>query len=162
KESLEELSDEEFDRTFKTNVYAYFRLVKAALPHLRPGASIIVTGSETGFEGPEMLPDYSATKGAIQTMTKALAKMLAERVARVGGDRDGRRFLHSRIGGSADLADKAITVVYRHADVRDDDIRADPGCGFPSVLRGHGRGDRRPPGVQGPPQELARILVVLH
>ena len=63
KESLEELSDEEFDRTFKTNVYAYFRLVKASLPHLRPGASIIVTGSETGFEGPEMLPDYSATKG---------------------------------------------------------------------------------------------------
>jgi NAD(P)-dependent dehydrogenase (short-subunit alcohol dehydrogenase family) len=83
KESLEELSDEEFDRTFKTNVYAYFRLVKASLPHLRPGASVIVTGSETGFEGPEMLPDYSATKGAIHTMTKALAKMLAERGVRV-------------------------------------------------------------------------------
>src|SRR6478735_2075100 len=79
KESLEEITDEEFDRTFKTNVYAYFRLVRAALPHLRPGASVIVTGSETGFEGPEMLPDYSATKGAIHTMTKALAKMLAER-----------------------------------------------------------------------------------
>jgi NAD(P)-dependent dehydrogenase (short-subunit alcohol dehydrogenase family) len=57
----------------------YFRLVQAALPHLRRGASIIVTGSETGFEGPEMLPDYSATKGAIHTMIKSLAKMLAER-----------------------------------------------------------------------------------
>jgi len=83
KDSLEEITDEEFDRTFKTNVYAYFRLVKAALPHLRPGASVIVTGSETGFEGPEMLPDYSATKGAIHTLTKALAKMLAERGVRV-------------------------------------------------------------------------------
>jgi NAD(P)-dependent dehydrogenase (short-subunit alcohol dehydrogenase family) len=83
KSALEEVSDEEFDRTFKTNVYAYFRLVKAALPHLRAGSSVIVTGSETGFEGPEMLLDYSATKGAIHTLTKALAKMLAERGIRV-------------------------------------------------------------------------------
>ena len=74
KETLEEITDEEFDRTFKTNVYAYFRLVKAALPHLQAGAAIIVTGSETGFEGAEMLPDYSATKGAINTFTKALAQ----------------------------------------------------------------------------------------
>jgi len=77
KDSIEEVTDEEFDRTFKTNVYAYFRLVKAALPHLQPGASIIASGSETGFEGPEMLPDYSATKGAIHTMTKSFAKALA-------------------------------------------------------------------------------------
>ena len=83
KHTLEELTDEEFDRTFKTNVYAYFRLVKAALPHLAPGSSIIVTGSETGFEGPEMLPDYAATKGAIHTLTKSLAKMLAQRGIRV-------------------------------------------------------------------------------
>jgi NAD(P)-dependent dehydrogenase (short-subunit alcohol dehydrogenase family) len=83
KNSLEELDDEEWDRTFKTNVYAYFRLVKAALPHLRAGASIIVTGSETGFEGPEELPDYAATKGAIHTLTKVLAKQLAERGIRV-------------------------------------------------------------------------------
>jgi NAD(P)-dependent dehydrogenase (short-subunit alcohol dehydrogenase family) len=83
KNSLEELDDEEWDRTFKTNVYAYFRLVKAALPHLHAGASIIVTGSETGFEGPEQLPDYAATKGAIHTLTKVLAKQLAERGIRV-------------------------------------------------------------------------------
>jgi NAD(P)-dependent dehydrogenase (short-subunit alcohol dehydrogenase family) len=83
KKSLEELDDEEFDRTFKTNVYAYFRLVKAALPHLEAGAAIIVTGSETGFEGPEQLPDYAATKGAIHTLTKVLAKQLAERGIRV-------------------------------------------------------------------------------
>src|SRR4051794_3159960 len=83
KKALEEITDDEFDRTFKTNVYAFFRLVKAALPHLDAGAAIIVTGSETGFEGPEMLPDYSATKGAIHTLTKSLAKMLAERGIRV-------------------------------------------------------------------------------
>jgi len=83
KERPEDVTEEEFDRTFKTNVYAYFRLVKAALPHLEAGASIIATGSETGFEGPEMLPDYSATKGAIHTLTKSLAKQLAERGIRV-------------------------------------------------------------------------------
>jgi NAD(P)-dependent dehydrogenase (short-subunit alcohol dehydrogenase family) len=83
KESIEEVSEGEWDRTFKTNVYAYFRLVKAALPHLGEGSSIIVTGSETGFEGPELLPDYAATKGAIHTLTKSLAKQLAERGIRV-------------------------------------------------------------------------------
>jgi len=83
KTSIEDVADEEFDRTFKTNVYAYFRLVKFALPHLQAGASIIVTGSETGFEGPEMLPYYSGTKGAIHTMTKVFAKQLAERGIRV-------------------------------------------------------------------------------
>src|SRR3954464_473143 len=69
KESPEEIDDAEFDRTFKTNVYAFFRLVKAALPHLNAGAAIIATGSETGFEGPELLPDYAASKGAIHTLT---------------------------------------------------------------------------------------------
>jgi NAD(P)-dependent dehydrogenase (short-subunit alcohol dehydrogenase family) len=83
KEHPEDVSDEEWDRTFKTNVYAYFRLVRAALPHLSAGASIIATGSETGFEGPELLPDYSATKGAIHTLTKSLAKQLASRGIRV-------------------------------------------------------------------------------
>jgi len=83
KNSVDDISEEEWDRTFKTNVYAYFRLVKAALPHLTAGASIIVTGSETGFEGPQQLPDYAATKGAIHTLTKVLAKQLASRGIRV-------------------------------------------------------------------------------
>lgn len=83
KNTPEEITEEEFDRTFKTNVYAFFRLVQASLPHLSAGASIIVTGSETGFEGPDQLPDYAATKGAIHTLTKVLAKQLAERGIRV-------------------------------------------------------------------------------
>jgi NAD(P)-dependent dehydrogenase (short-subunit alcohol dehydrogenase family) len=83
KESLEDVEDEEWDRTFKVNVYAYYRLVKAALPHLRPGASIIATGSITGLQGSSDLPDYSATKGAIHTFTKTLAQNLVARGIRV-------------------------------------------------------------------------------
>jgi NAD(P)-dependent dehydrogenase (short-subunit alcohol dehydrogenase family) len=83
KESLEDVEDAEWDRTFKVNVYAYYRLVKAALPHLRPGAAIIASGSITGIEGSSELPDYSATKGAIHTLTKTLAQNLLDRGIRV-------------------------------------------------------------------------------
>jgi NAD(P)-dependent dehydrogenase (short-subunit alcohol dehydrogenase family) len=83
KETLEDVDDEEWDRTFKTNVYAYFRLVKAALPHLAPGSAIIATGSITGIEGADHLFDYSATKGAIHTFTKTLAQDLLQRGIRV-------------------------------------------------------------------------------
>ncbi len=79
KENLDEVTDEEFDTTFKTNVYAYFRLCRAALRHMKPGASIIATGSQTGIKGSELLPDYSATKGAINAFTKALAQRLVDR-----------------------------------------------------------------------------------
>jgi len=83
KESLEDVTEQEFDRTFKTNIYAYFRLAKAALAHLKPGSAIIATSSETGLEGNKMLPDYSATKGAINAFTKALAQNLIEKGIRV-------------------------------------------------------------------------------
>src|SRR5439155_2741133 len=83
KESLEEVSEEEFDRTFKTNIYAYYRLTKAALPHLKPGSAIIATSSETGLMGNKALPDYSATKGAINAFTKALAQSLVDKGIRV-------------------------------------------------------------------------------
>jgi len=76
KQGLEEITEEEWDRTFQTNIYAYFRLVKAALPHLKPGAAVIATNSETGLMGNKMLLDYSATKGAINAFTKALAQNL--------------------------------------------------------------------------------------
>jgi NAD(P)-dependent dehydrogenase (short-subunit alcohol dehydrogenase family) len=81
--SLEEVSDDDWDRTFKTNIYAYFHLCKAALPHMKRGASIIGTSSINGLRGSEKLIDYSATKGAINAFTKALAQNLAEKGIRV-------------------------------------------------------------------------------
>ena len=81
--SLEEMPDEELDRTFKVNIYAYFWLVKDALPHLRPGATIIASGSQTGIAGSGKLPAYSSTKGAIHTLTKTLSQLLLERGIRV-------------------------------------------------------------------------------
>ncbi len=78
-ESVVDVDDTAFDRTFKTNVYAYFWLTKAAIPHMRPGSSIIVTSSETGIFGSKKLTDYSSTKGAINAFTKALAMGLIEK-----------------------------------------------------------------------------------
>ena len=82
-DSLAALSDEQFDRTFKTNIYGYFRMAKAALPHLRAGAAIVNTGSITGLDGGKQLLDYASTKGAIHAFTKSLAQQLTERGIRV-------------------------------------------------------------------------------
>ena len=81
--SLDDLSEEQWDRTFKTNIYGYFRMAKAALPHLRKGSTIINTGSITGLEGSKELLDYAATKGAIHAFTKSLAQNLVEKGIRV-------------------------------------------------------------------------------
>jgi NAD(P)-dependent dehydrogenase (short-subunit alcohol dehydrogenase family) len=81
--TLEDVTDEEWDHTFRVNIYAYFWLVKEALPHLQPGASIIATGSQTGIAGTGPLPAYSSTKGAIHTFTKTLSQSLLERGIRV-------------------------------------------------------------------------------
>ncbi|HWP34774.1 MAG TPA: SDR family oxidoreductase, partial [Thermodesulfobacteriota bacterium] len=83
KPDLEALTVEEWQRTFRTNVDAYFHLAKAAVPHLRPGSAIVATSSEVGFYGHASLPDYAATKGAINAFTKSLALMLADRGIRV-------------------------------------------------------------------------------
>jgi NAD(P)-dependent dehydrogenase (short-subunit alcohol dehydrogenase family) len=82
-EKLEDLNEEQWDRTFRTNIYAYFYLTKAALPHLKEGSAIVNTGSITGLEGSKKLLDYSATKGAIHAFTKSLAQNLVERGIRV-------------------------------------------------------------------------------
>ena len=83
KKTLQDVTDDEFDTTFKVNMYAYFRLCRAALRHMKPGAAIIGTSSETGFMGSKELPDYSATKGAINAFTKTLAQNVLERGIRV-------------------------------------------------------------------------------
>lgn len=83
KPSILKLTDAELAETFETNVYAYARLVRAALPHLKPGASIIATSSVTGILGTEGLPDYSSTKGAINALTKTLAMDLVKQGIRV-------------------------------------------------------------------------------
>jgi NAD(P)-dependent dehydrogenase (short-subunit alcohol dehydrogenase family) len=81
--NLEDLSDERLEETFRTNIFGYFHMARAALPHLKRGASIINTGSVTGLEGSSQLLDYSSTKGAIHAFTKSLASNLAERGIRV-------------------------------------------------------------------------------
>ncbi|MDZ4328241.1 MAG: SDR family NAD(P)-dependent oxidoreductase, partial [Pseudomonas sp.] len=82
-ESLLELSDERFDETIRTNLFGYFHMAKAALPHLKPGDAIINTGSVTGLRGSRHLLDYAASKGAIHAFTKSLASNLLERGIRV-------------------------------------------------------------------------------
>jgi NAD(P)-dependent dehydrogenase (short-subunit alcohol dehydrogenase family) len=82
-ESLEDITEERFDETLRTNVYGYFHMAKAALPHLKRGACIINTGSVTGLEGSAKLLDYSATKGAIHAFTKSLASNLIDKGIRV-------------------------------------------------------------------------------
>ena len=80
---LEELAEEQWDTTFKTNIYGYFYMAKAALPHLSEGSAIINTGSITGLEGSKELLDYSSTKGAIHAFTKSLAQNLVDKRIRV-------------------------------------------------------------------------------
>jgi NAD(P)-dependent dehydrogenase (short-subunit alcohol dehydrogenase family) len=82
-QSIEDIDDWRLDETLQTNIGGYVRMTRAALPHLKQGASIINTGSVAGLKGSAHLIDYSATKGAIHALTKALASQLIERGIRV-------------------------------------------------------------------------------
>jgi NAD(P)-dependent dehydrogenase (short-subunit alcohol dehydrogenase family) len=83
RESILEIRAEDFDETFKTNVYAMFWITKAAVPHMKEGASIINTTSINAFDPNDTMIDYAATKGAIMIFTKGLAKQLAKKGIRV-------------------------------------------------------------------------------
>jgi NAD(P)-dependent dehydrogenase (short-subunit alcohol dehydrogenase family) len=81
--SFEELTDEHFDCTIKTNLYGYFYMAKAAVPRMQNGSAIIMTGSVTGLLGNKDLLDYSMTKGGIHAFTRSLATHLINRGIRV-------------------------------------------------------------------------------
>lgn len=82
-DDIADIDEERFDRTLKTNLYGYFHLTQAALPHLPYGGAIVNCGSITGIEGSKALIDYSMTKGGIHAFTRALAGSLAPRGIRV-------------------------------------------------------------------------------
>jgi NAD(P)-dependent dehydrogenase (short-subunit alcohol dehydrogenase family) len=84
-DDITQITDEQLERTFRTNVFGQFYLVRAAMPHLKDGAAIINTTSVTAYRGSPTLLDYSSTKGAILSFTRALAEKLAERNIRVNG-----------------------------------------------------------------------------
>ena len=83
KGSIDAISDQEWDRTFRTNIYGYFYMARAALAYLPKGGAIVNCGSITGLEGNKTLIDYAATKGAIHAFTKSLAQNLVDRGIRV-------------------------------------------------------------------------------
>jgi NAD(P)-dependent dehydrogenase (short-subunit alcohol dehydrogenase family) len=137
---LEDLSTEQFDATFRTNVYAMFWVVKAALKHLRPGSSIICASSINGHEPSPGLIDFAMTKAAIMNFTKGLAKQVADRGIRVNAVAPGQFWTPLQ-----------------------------PGGGLSPLLPGGGQpldklvefGKETPIGRPGQPAELAPIYVLL-
>lgn len=83
RKGVTDISEDELDRTMQTNVYAYLRLARAGVPHMKPGSCIIATGSIVGLKGSGKLPDYGGTKGAIHSITKCLADELIDKKIRV-------------------------------------------------------------------------------
>ena len=106
--SIEDITDEQLDKTFRTNIFGYFYMVRAALKHLPEGGAIVNTSSVTGLEGSGQLLDYSATKGAINAFTKALAQNLIEKKIRVNAVAPGP------IWTPLNVADKEAKEVAKH------------------------------------------------
>jgi NAD(P)-dependent dehydrogenase (short-subunit alcohol dehydrogenase family) len=82
-QDFEDLTDEHFDRTLRTNLYGFFYMARAAVPHMQPGSSIVMTGSVTGLLGNKNLLDYSLTKGGIHAFVRSLATHLVDKGIRV-------------------------------------------------------------------------------
>lgn len=83
--SIEDITAQQLERTFRTNIFGMFFMTKAALPHLQPGSKIINTTSITAYQGNPTLLDYSSTKGAIVAFTRSLSQALVEKGIRVNG-----------------------------------------------------------------------------
>jgi NAD(P)-dependent dehydrogenase (short-subunit alcohol dehydrogenase family) len=84
-ESIEKITEEQLERTFRTNIFSFFFMIKAALKHLKKSAAIINTTSVTAYKGSPHLLDYSSTKGAITAFTRSLSQALADKGIRVNG-----------------------------------------------------------------------------
>ncbi len=103
-DSILDISTEQFDWTMKTNIYAPFWIIKAALPHLRPGACIIATTSEQAYDPTPDLYDYAQTKAATMNFVKSLAKQLGPKGIRVNGVAPGPIWTPLQISGGASSA----------------------------------------------------------
>jgi NAD(P)-dependent dehydrogenase (short-subunit alcohol dehydrogenase family) len=104
RESILDISTEEFDATMKTNIYAPFWIIKAALPHLRPGSTIIATTSEQAYDPSADLYDYAQTKASTMNFVKSLAKQLGPKGIRVNGVAPGPVWTPLQVSGGATQA----------------------------------------------------------
>ncbi|HVU19185.1 MAG TPA: SDR family oxidoreductase [Rhizomicrobium sp.] len=101
--SILDISTEDFDATMKTNIYAPFWIIKAALPHLKPGSVIVATASEQAYDPSADLYDYAQTKAATMSYVKSLAKQLAAKGIRVNGVAPGPIWTPLQVSGGADM-----------------------------------------------------------